>query len=118
MAKTSSGLLNLMPGFLYPSFNRLLNQNFELIDKKISNSNAQFNYRGTLAEYAEDTQTGVYSLTADTNWNDLLPDPGLDVNGAYLVILSNGKEPNAFMYTTEGTYNTFIPSTKKMEAEL
>ena len=48
MAKTSSGLLNLMPGFLYPSFNRLLNQNFELIDQAISNSNAQFNYRGTL----------------------------------------------------------------------
>lgn len=46
-------------------------------------------------------------------WNDLLPDPGPDVNGAYLVILSNGKAPNAFMYTTEGTYNTFIPSTKK-----
>lgn len=65
MAKTSSGMLNLMPGFLYPSFNRLLNQNFELIDRAISNAK-QFNYNGTLTEYAEDTQVGVYSLTADT----------------------------------------------------
>lgn len=111
MAKTSSGLLNLMPGFLYPSFNKLLNQNFETIDSAIAN--AQFNYRGTLTEYAEDTQVGVYSLTEDTKWNELLPNPGVDANGSYLVIFSNGSAPNAFMYTTEGTYNTFIPSTKK-----
>lgn len=100
MAKTSSGLLNLIPGFLYPSFNKLMNQNFEAIDRAIANT--QFNYRGTLTEYAEDTQVGVYSLTADTKWNELLPDPGADANGSYLVILSNGKAPNAFMYTTGG----------------
>ena len=120
MAKTSSGLLNLMPGFLYPSFNRLLNQNFEAIDSAITN--AQFNYRGTLTEYyVNPTKTQVL----DKSWvADHLNEPHVvaSYSESYCLLCSPDPELNPLIYrktTSADIYYTLnSPAEKELSSNL